>query len=260
MDRIKILITGATGYIGSSLNDAFKHTYEVFTISRNEVDLINSNKVNEYFADKYFDIVIHCAIKGGSRLEKESWSMMDSNLQMYYNLLQNKKHFGKLIQFGSGAEFSQSDKPYGFSKKVISKSIEDQDQFYNLRIYAVFDESELDRRFIKSNIKRYINKEDIQIHQDKYMSFFYMEDLINLVELYVLNNDLPKQIDCTYEDILSLKQISEFINSLDNYKVNINIQELKLGRGYVGFNKILKLDYIGLQQGIINTYNKLKCN
>ena len=124
----------------------------------------------------------------------------------------------------------------------------------------MFDESELDRRFIKSNIKRYINKEDIQIHQDKYMSFFYMEDLINLVELYVLNNDLPKQIDCTYEDILSLKQISEFINSLDNYKVNINIQELKLGRGYVGFNKILKLDYIGLQQGIINTYNKLKCN
>jgi GDP-L-fucose synthase len=260
MDRIKILITGATGYIGSSLNDAFKYKYEVFTISRNEVDLIDSNKVNEYFTDKYFDIVIHCAIKGGSRLEKESWSMMDSNLQMYYNLLQNKKHFGKLIQFGSGAEFSQSDKPYGFSKKVISKSIEDQDQFYNLRIYAVFDESELDTRFIKSNIKRYINKEDIQIHQDKYMSFFYMKDLINLVELYVLNNDLPKQIDCTYEDTLSLKQISEFINSLDNYKVNINIQELKLGRGYVGFNKILKLDYIGLQQGIINTYNKLKCN
>ena len=72
MDRIKILITGATGYIGSSLNDAFKHTYEVFTISRNEVDLINSNKVNEYFADKYFDIVIHCGDYGLTGTMNES--------------------------------------------------------------------------------------------------------------------------------------------------------------------------------------------
>jgi UDP-glucose 4-epimerase len=260
MDRIKILITGATGYIGSSLNTALKHKYEIFTISKNEVNLIDSNKVNEYFLDKYFDIIIHCAIEGGNRLEKESWHMMDSNLQMYYNLLQNKKHFGKLIQFGSGAEFSQSNKPYGLSKKVISKSIQDQDHFYNLRIYAVFDELELDRRFIKSNIKRYINKEDIQIHQDKYMSFFYMQDLIKLVELYIVNNNLPKQVDCTYEDTLTLKQISEFINSLDDYKVNVNTQKPGLDGGYIGFNKILKLDYIGLQQGIINTYNKLKCN
>ena len=260
MDRMKILITGANGYIGSSLYNVLKYKYEVHTISRNELDLIDSNKVNQYFSDKYFDTIIHCAIQGGNRLEKESWRMMDSNLQMYYNLLQNKKHFSKLIQFGSGAEFFQSDKPYGLSKRIISKSIEDHDQFYNLRIYAVFDELELDRRFIKSNIERYINKETIQIHQDKYMSFFYMQDLINLVDLYILNNDLPKQIDCTYEDTLSLKQISEFINYLDDYKVDINIQEHGLGEGYVGFNKILKLDYIGLQQGIINTYNKLKCN
>jgi GDP-L-fucose synthase len=260
MDKLKILITGANGYIGSSLYNALKDRYNVATINRQKCDLINSSDINFYFLDNWFDVVIHCAVEGGNRLQEDSWSVMDSNLKMYYNLLQNRKSFGKLIHFGSGAEFSQENKPYGFSKKVISKSIQNQDEFYNLRIYAIFDELELDRRFIKSNVKRYINKEDMQVHIDKYMTFFYMQDLIKLVEFYILNKDLPKNIDCAYENTLSLKQISELINSLSDYKVNINIDKQEFGEGYMSFNKTLKLDYIGLEQGIVNTYNKLKCN
>jgi len=258
MDRMKILITGASGYVGSSLYKAFKDVYDVESIDRQVCDLTNSFDVNSYFAEKYFDVIIHCAVKGGNRLEEDSWDIMDFNLQMYYNLLQNRKSFGKLIHFSSGAEYAQQDKPYGFSKRVISKSIESRDGFYNLRIYAVFDELELDRRFIKSNLKRYINKEDMQIHQNKYMDFFYIQDLIKLVEHYILNDELPKQVDCTYEDIKSLKEICEFINTLDDHKVNIQCQQQGLTQGYVGFNKTLNLDYIGLKQGIINTYNKLK--
>jgi GDP-L-fucose synthase len=255
---MKILVTGANGYIGKSLYNALKDKYEVIAITRQDFDLIDVEAMIKFFNGKYFDVVLHCAVVGGSRLEKESWNTMDCNLQIYYNLLQNRKSFEKLIQFGSGAEFSQVDKPYGFSKRVISKSIQEQSQFYNLRIYAVFDELELDRRFIKSNIKRYINKEDIQIYQNKYMSFFYMKDLIKLVDLYIQSDDLPKQIDCAYEYDLTLKQIADIINSLDEHKVNINIQIPGLAEGYVAFNKNLKLDYIGLEQGIKEVYNKLK--
>lgn len=257
---MKILITGANGYIGSSLHNALKDEYEVTAISRNDFNLVDIEKMIKFFDGKYFDVVLHCAIAGGSRLKEDSWEIMDLNLCMYYNLIQCQLHYGKLIQFGSGAEYAQEDKPYGFSKRVISKSIENRDGFYNLRIYAVFDELELDTRFIKSNLKRYINKEDMQIYQNKYMDFFYMQDLIKLVEHYIINDDLPKQVDCTYEDIKSLKQICEFINTLDDHKVGIQYQQQGLTKGYVGFNKTLQLDYIGFKQGIINTYNKLKCN
>jgi GDP-L-fucose synthase len=255
---MKILITGANGYIGSSLHNALKDEYEVTAISRNDFNLVDIEKMIKFFDGKYFDVVLHCAIAGGSRLKEDSWEIMDLNLCMYYNLIQCQLHYGKLIQFGSGAEYAQEDKPYGFSKRVISKSIENRDGFYNLRIYAVFDELELDTRFIKSNLKRYINKEDMQIYQNKYMDFFYMQDLIKLVEHYIINDDLPKQVDCTYEDIKSLKQICEFINTLDDHKVGIQYQQQGLTKGYVGFNKTLQLDYIGFKQGIINTYNKLK--
>jgi GDP-L-fucose synthase len=260
MNNLKILITGANGYIGSSLYNAFKNKYEVTSINRNHFNLIDIQKMINFFDGKYFDVVIHCAVAGGSRLKEDSWEVMDNNLSMYYNLLQCKSHYGKLIQFGSGAEYSQEDKPYGFSKRVISKSIQNKDGLYNLRIYAVFDELELSTRFIKSNLNRYINKEDMHIHHNKYMDFFYMRDLIKLVEHYILNDNLPKQVDCTYEDIKSLEQICQFINTLDDYKVGIQFEQLGLTKGYVGFNKTLQLDYIGLQQGIINTYNKLKCN
>jgi nucleoside-diphosphate-sugar epimerase len=113
--------------------------------------------MNNFFQSKHFDVVIHCAVQGGSRLKKDSYKDMDINLVMYYNLLQHKPHYDKLIHFGSGAEVFNSEDPYGLSKKVIANSISEIDNFYNIRIFAVFDENELDTRFIKSNIKRYLN-------------------------------------------------------------------------------------------------------
>ena len=56
--------------------------------------------------------------------------------------------------------------------------IQNKDNFYNVRIFAVFDENELESKFVKTNIRHYINKENIEIIQNKYMDFFYMEDLI----------------------------------------------------------------------------------
>ena len=82
---IKILITGGNGYIAKSLYNAFKDTYDVTSISRNDFDLSSFNSLNKFFRDKYFDVVIHCAVSGGSRLKQETTTDMDANLAMYYN-------------------------------------------------------------------------------------------------------------------------------------------------------------------------------
>ena len=70
--------------------NALKDKYKITTITRKEIDLNNSNQVNDFFKDKYFDVVLHCAVKGGSRLQQDDWSVLDTNLQMYYNLYSNK--------------------------------------------------------------------------------------------------------------------------------------------------------------------------
>lgn len=254
---MNILITGANGYIGKSLHSALKNKYNVTAITRNECDLNNSLAVNTYFQDKWFDIVIHCAVKGGSRLQQDNWKVMDTNLAMYYNLLSNKNKFKKLIHFGSGAEVFDNTNPYGYSKEVIRKSVLCNDNFYNLRIFGVFDENELDTRFIKANITRYINKEAIHIHQNKCMDFFYMKDLIKLVEYYI-NNEGPKEINCNYDRIVFLSDIAAIINNLNEYKVSVEVENKEQGKQYVGDFKDLGIEFIGLEGGIKEVYNKLK--
>jgi GDP-L-fucose synthase len=254
---MKILITGGNGYIAKSLCNSLKNTYEIITLTRNNFDLNHFKVLDSYLKHKYFDVVIHCAVSGGSRLKEDTIGDMDNNLQMYYNLLNCKDRFGKLIHFGSGAEITQPETPYGLSKRVISKSISEQENFYNIRIFAVFDENELDTRFIKVNIKRYINKEPIIIHQNKFMDFFYMKDLISLVDYYIQSENPPKEIDCSYQQSYSLFDIANMINELDTHKTQIIFNNGGMGEKYCGNSNTL-LNYIGLEVGITNIYNKLK--
>jgi dTDP-4-dehydrorhamnose reductase len=252
---MKILITGANGYIGKTFYQSFKDEHDVTTLTREKANLIDSKEVKGFFKGKYFDVVIHCAITGGGRIDIDDSNILDNNLKMYYNLLECESSFGKLIHFGSGGE--KQDTFYGLSKKVINESIKNKDKFYNIRILNVFDENELDYKFIKTNINNYINKKDIEIFQNKYMDFFYMPDFLNLVRYYI-NNNPSKVIDCCYDYSPTLYNVAKIINNLDNHKVNINIKHWDMAPPFNGEFTDLGLQFIGLEQGIKNVYNKLK--
>jgi nucleoside-diphosphate-sugar epimerase len=255
---MKILITGGNGYVAKSLYNSFKNQYDVTSITRQDFDLTAFQAMNDFFQDKYFDVVIHCAAQGGSRLKPDSSKDMDVNLTMYYNLLQHKPHYAKLLHFGSGAEIHNPESFYGLSKRVIAKSILETDSFYNIRIFGVFDESEWDTRFIKACIKRYLNKEPMMI-QNKKMSFFYMKDLITLVDHYVQSTSsvLLKESNCAYADSVSLLDIATFINSLGDYEVPIYV-DTQIGKDYESnLNAPYSLKYVGLKQGIKETYDNI---
>lgn len=253
---MNILITGGNGYIAKSISYELKSYHNVTTISRKDFDLTNKEATDNFFSDKIFDVVIHCAVKGGSRLKKDSWEDMDDNLKMYYNLLDNKNKFHKFIHFGSGAEIHSTNTPYGLSKKVIRESIQEKQNFYNLRIFGVFDENELETRFIKSNINRYINKKPIEIYEDKYMDFIYMKDLLKIINYYINKNDLPKDINCTYNSRYTLTKIADIINHLDTHRVEINIANNR-GQDYIGDGINILVDFIGLESGIKEVYKKI---
>jgi nucleoside-diphosphate-sugar epimerase len=272
MDR-KILITGANGYIGSTLSKELK-VYSITELTRQVVDLTDAEAVSKWFEGKFFDVIIHCATVGGSRLEQDESGVVHQNLSMFYNLLGNKKHYRKLISIGSGAEFDRRTKitplwsenkyptdPYGLSKSIIHKLIEQTDQFYNLRVYAVFDENELPTRFIKNNITQYIQNKPIEIHQDRALDFFYMKDFVEVVKYYIESKNPPKVLDCSYKQKYYLKDIADLINKLDNYKVGIIFNKEGFDLPYYGDSmplEVLKIKLIGLEKAIEKTYSTLK--
>jgi nucleoside-diphosphate-sugar epimerase len=259
---MNILITGSNGFIGTSIKKYLSAYNNIIikAISRLDFDLSCYESTKKWFIDnnKYYDIVIHTAIKGGSRLKNDDCDTIDNNIKMYYNLLSNNLYFNKFINLSSGAEYCQQHTPYGLSKKIISESIKCKTNYFNLRIYAVFNEHELDSRFIKNNILNYINNSDITIFKNKLMDFMYMKDFLSIVYEYINHNNLPKDIDCVYQNKYTLLDIAKIINNLETKKVKITINNETLDDSYVGKYTNIGLDFIGLEQGIKHTYNSMK--
>ena len=254
---MKILITGGKGYIAKSITNALWDRYHILSPGRDELDLTNRKSVDKFFKDKQFDVVIHTAIKGGSRLNEDDQTVLLDNIIMMANLHSYQDKYSKLINLGSGAEIYAPETPYGASKRWCNELVNQIENWYTIRIYGVFDENELDTRFIKANIKRYIAGEPIIIHQDKLMDFFYMKDLIILVRHYIKENHLPKIAECSYKEKYSLLDIANLTNNLSDYEVPIKQLNSIEGKAYIG-KASLDLNYIGLEQGIKEVYNKLK--
>ena len=261
----RILITGGNGYLAKKISASLKGQFRVRLLTRKDVDLTKGYSVSKWFENNVgFDAVIHTAVTGGRRTGVQNSGkptpsdseVVDQNLRMYYNLLECRSSFKKLIQLGSGAEKISSQDPYVISKKIISNSVSEKDNFYNIRIYSVFDEDEQDDRFIKGSLLKYINKEEMAVHCSKKMDFFYMEDFISIVKYYLEAESPPKEIDCTYPETRTLNEIADYINTLGEYNVHIH-KSLKNKDDYCGNFVDLGLNYVGLDEGISRVYKAL---
>ena len=255
---MKILITGGNGYIAQRFYTKFKDIYDITLLTRDICDLTDRVQVINFFKEQYFDAVIHTAIIGGSRLQSDDPSIVFKNISMMYNLMICRDHYKKLINIGSGAELGYPTTPYGISKSVISNIIDQCVRFYNLRVYAVFDEFELPTRFIKSSILRYKDNQDIIIYDNKLMDFYYMEDFLNHVNYYIEYDSiytLNRSMDCCYSVKYSLLDIANKINELGSHKVNVQV--ISTASNYIGKYNSIPIKLVGLERGILNTYNRL---
>lgn len=276
---MNIWLTTNKGFLGEELLPRLTTKYKTFSSNREQVNLLNSSEVDSYIKENNIDVIIHNAIKGGRRNKKDSPEIVYENILMFENIAKNANRLKKIINFDSAASFDrklsidsfkESDLGksvpsdfYGFSKMNIALRSLQIKNCYNLRIFNCFGPSETNDRVTKSNIIRYINNQDLIIYKNKYMDIFYIDDLWTVLNYYLLNNYLPKDLNLVYEQKNTLVEIAKNINNLDNKKSKILVYESGLDNSYTGDSTLIKslnLKFLGLEYGIKNMYETIKIN
>jgi nucleoside-diphosphate-sugar epimerase len=198
---MKVCVLGSNGFVGSNL---LKDTNWI-GVTRCELDLTDQHAVEKHFNEHKYDVVIHCAVVGGSRLKPDDGDVAYKNILMFENVVRVFK--GKLIYFSSGAALRGNPPmdPYGLSKWIIDKRIETIPNAYSLRIWGCYGPGELPSRF-SAVCKR---EGHVVIDQDRYFDFIDIEDVRKIVKEYVNGNKIKKECNLVYPEKLLLSQWAE---------------------------------------------------
>jgi len=254
----KIFITETSGFIARSLFEQLNIEYNVLSLRRKELDLLDSLKIFDYIKSNQFDVIIHTATYDAAQKysTKDPSRVLENNLKMFFNIVRCKDYFDKMIYFGSGADFSREywipkmkedyfDQhvpvdQYGFSKYIMTKYTQLNSNIYNLRLFGVFGKYDNWRyRFISNACCKAILNLPIVINQNKIFDFLYVEDLIKIVKWFIDNKPKKNVYNLCTGKVYNFKIIAEKIIRITGKRLEIVLKTENLGIEYSGDNSLL---------------------
>ncbi len=255
---MRVLITGGNGFIARNLFEQLKDEYNVISLNSKELNLLDSSQVFEYIKSSKFDVVIHTATydPAPKYSTKDQSKVLENNLKMFFNIARCKDYFGKMIYFGSGAEFGREywipkmkedyfDQhvpvdQYGFSKYIMTKYAQSSNNIYNLRVFSVFGKYEDWRyRFISKTCCCSILNLPITIDRNVLFDFLYIDDLTNIVKWFIDNEPKKQVYNVCSGQVFSFNTIAEKVVKISGKKSNGIIKTEGLKKEYSGNNSLL---------------------
>lgn len=256
----KVLLLGGSGFIGRNLKEYFqlKRTdIHLETPTRQELDLLDEQSVKRYLKTGHFDVVIHAAI---CNLTKECpvchMSELEQDLRMYVNLEKYHQEYGKLLYFGSGAEYDKSCdifsvtenefpngvplNQYGLAKYLIGKNIENSKNIYNLRIFGLFGKYEnWKTTFISGACCKVIKNLPVTIRQNVYFDYLYIDDFCNIVGWFTDHTPLHHSYNIVSGKRIDLISIAHMIKEIAQSDVPVYVCKPGLAKEYTASNERL---------------------
>lgn len=281
----KILVLGANGFIGRNLIEYLEKNndhYEIHAPARSEFDISDEHAVKVELSKHFYDVVIHAAVYNPRTSQNSQFGELEKNLRMFYNLQRYHELFGKMIYFGSGAEFDKRDEiqmvsdeafgngipltDYGLYKYIINQSINTSGNIYNLRVFGLFGKYENWRKtFISGACCKAIKNLPITIKQNVYFDYLYVDDFCKIVQWFVDNDTMHKKYNLTSGKCIDLISLASCIKKKSGQEIPIYICKEGLANEYSASNQRLISDIGGfeftpIENAISDLYEWYKSN
>lgn len=263
----RILVTGGNGFVGRFVVEHFSQRHTVLSPSSKELDLRDNVAVAQWFHHNQVNIVIHCALTGREELGSYDPTYLSDGLEMFRNLWVHRDKFHRLINLGTAYEFDLLQNndlvtgddilnhlpitSYGYAKNIAARIIRDTPEFYNLRLFGVFHETESHQRFLQ----RVRSQPEILINNDQFIDYVYLPDILPMMDHIVEGPIQHRDINIVYNDKYRLSDIAGMLcDELNMDKNKIKVTGFN-GKNLTGNGDIYSMyvsDPIGIKQGLEN--------
>lgn len=233
--------------------------YDITAPRSSELNLADTEAVDNYFKTHQFDAVIHAAVKPGHRNAKDPTNLLYTNLRMFENLARHTDRFGRLINLGSGAVYdSAADNrlvtedqiglrmgkdDHSFCKYIVHKRIENIKNAVDLNIFGIFGKYEdWEIRFISNACCKALFDMPITLRQNRRFSYLYAPDLMPVLDYFIEHEPKFKCYNVVPDEETELLQAAQTVLDVSGKKLPIQVAHEGYGLNYSGSNARLRKD------------------
>lgn len=217
MESLKIVITGASGFVGSNIARHLGKDNEVIGLTRSaggwrtkgikveHLDICDRIKTIDLLRKLRPDVLIHCAVYGGYHFEKDTEKVIKTNILGTLNLLDASENTSLFINTGSSSEYGIKQKPmkesdtlepntdYAMSKALVSNLLHAgkyANKVTTLRLFSVYGYYEEKHRLIPTLLCSLINRERAKLsNPENVRDFVFVEDVSRAYEKVIKESD-----------------------------------------------------------------------
>ena len=239
-----ILLTGATGFIGSNILKEIRLNNKVFIIQRFEskkkikktknikiITFKNYNTLSNKLKKIKVDTIIHCATHyKKEHIEKDILKFIQSNILLGNIILENLKKLNakQFINFSTTWEDfdNKENNPrnlYAAYKKSFNCLIQYYKKkipninFIDLMIVDTFGKNDKRQKLINTLRNNYIKKRTSKIISKRlYLNLINVEDIVNAVKILLKNKIQPGKYILKNSNYFNLFELIEYINKNNN--------------------------------------------